>query len=48
MFLILCAVLVLAWLLGWSAFHVTGGLIHLLLIVAIIFLVLHFLRGRTA
>jgi hypothetical protein len=36
------------WLLGWSAFHVTGGLIHLLLIVAIIFLVLHFLRGRTA
>jgi hypothetical protein len=48
MFLILCAVLVLAWLLGWSAFHVTGGLIHLLLIVAVIFLVLHFLRGRTA
>jgi hypothetical protein len=48
MFLILCAVLVVAWLLGWSAFHVTGGLIHLILIVAIIFLVLHFLRGRTA
>jgi hypothetical protein len=48
MFLILCAVLVLAWLLGWSAFHVTSGLIHLLLIVAVIFLVLHFLRGRTA
>ena len=48
MFLILCAVLVVAWLLGWSAFHVAGGLIHLLLIVAIIFLVLHFLRGRTA
>jgi hypothetical protein len=49
MFLILCAVLVVAWLLGWSAFHVTGGLIHLLLIVAVIkFLVLHFLRGRTA
>jgi hypothetical protein len=48
MFLILCAVLIVVWLLGWSAFHVTGGLIHLLLIVAIIFLVLHFLRGRTA
>ena len=48
MFLILCGVLVVVWLLGWSTFHVTGGLIHLLLIVAIIFLVLHFLRGRTA
>jgi hypothetical protein len=48
MFLILCGVLFVAWLLGWSAFHVAGGLIHLLLVVAVIFLILHFVRGRTA
>jgi hypothetical protein len=39
-------VLVVIWLLGWGAFHVAGGLIHLLLIVAVVFLVLHFVRRR--
>jgi len=39
-------VLVAAWLLGWVGFHVAGGLIHLLLIVAIVALILHFVRGR--
>jgi hypothetical protein len=39
-------VLVVAWLLGWGAFHVAGGLIHLLLIVAVISLIVHFVRGR--
>jgi hypothetical protein len=34
--------------LGFFAFHVAGGLIHLLLIIAAIFLILHFFRGRTA
>jgi Family of unknown function (DUF5670) len=46
MFLILFVVLVAAWLLGWVGFHLAGGLIHLLLIVAIIALILHFVRGR--
>lgn len=46
MLLLLFAVLVVAWLLGWGAFHVAGGLIHLLLIVAVVFLVLHFVRRR--
>jgi len=46
MFLILFVVLVAAWLLGWVGFHVAGGLIHLLLIVALIALILHFVRGR--
>jgi hypothetical protein len=46
MLLILFIVLVVAWLLGWVAFHVAGGLIHLLLIIAVIFLILHFVRGR--
>jgi hypothetical protein len=44
-FLILFIVLV-AWVLGWVAFHVMGGLIHLLLIVALISLMVHFARGR--
>jgi len=48
MFLVLFAVLLVAWLLGWAAFHVAGGLIHLLLIVAIIALIIHFARRRRA
>jgi len=45
-FLIVAVVLVVAWALGWFAFHVAGGLIHILLVVAVISLVVHFLRGR--
>ena len=47
MFLTLFVVLLVLWLMGFFAFHVAGGLIHLLLIVALISLVLHFFRGRT-
>ena len=48
MFMALFIVLLVAWLLGLVAFHVAGGLIHLLLIVAVISLVVHFVRGRRA
>ena len=48
MFLILFAVLLVAWLLGFVAFHVAGGLIHLLLLLAVISLVVHLVRGRGA
>jgi hypothetical protein len=48
MFIALFAVLLVLWLLGFFAFHIAGGLIHLLLIVALIFLVIHFFRGRGA
>lgn len=48
MLMILFAVLIVMWLLGFFAFHVAGGLIHLLLIVALISLVMHFFRGRSA
>jgi hypothetical protein len=37
--------LLVAWLLGWAVFKVAGGLIHILLIVAVILLILHFVRG---
>jgi len=43
---LIAAVLVVLWLLGFLAFHVAGGLIHILLVVAVIMIVLHFLRGR--
>ncbi|MGO9970803.1 MAG: lmo0937 family membrane protein [Bryobacteraceae bacterium] len=47
MFLTLFVVLLVMWLLGFFAFHVAGGLIHLLLIVAVIALVVHLFRGRS-
>ena len=48
MFLILFIVLLVLWAMGFLAFHVAGGLIHLLLIVAVIALVLHLFQGRRA
>jgi uncharacterized membrane protein (DUF485 family) len=47
-FLVLFFVLLGVWLVGWLAFHVAGGLIHLLLIIAVISLVIHLFRGRPA
>jgi hypothetical protein len=46
-FLILFIVLLLAWIFSWAVFHVAGGLLHILLIVAVISLILHFVRGKT-
>ena len=48
-FVTLAFILVLAWLLGFSVLHVGGGLIHLLLLLAVISIVWHFIgRRRTA
>jgi hypothetical protein len=47
MFLIIGIVLVLAWLGGFIMFHTAGALIHILLVLAIISIVFHFLRGGT-
>ncbi len=46
MFFTLAIVLVVLWLLGFSVFHVAGGLIHLLLLFAVISIVWHFIAGR--
>ncbi len=48
MFLIVAVVLAVLWALGWFAFHAATGLIHLLLIVALISVVVHFVRGTRA
>jgi len=39
------AILLILWLLGWG-FHVAGGLIHLLLVVAVIILIINLVTGR--
>jgi Family of unknown function (DUF5670) len=45
MFLILAIVLLILWAGGFFVFHVSGFLIHLLIIFAVISLVMHLLRG---
>lgn len=47
-FTILFLILLIAWILGWGVFHVAGAMIHVLLIVALILLIVHFLRGPQA
>jgi hypothetical protein len=44
----IAAVLIVLWLLGFFAFHVTTGFIHIVLVVGLILLVLHFLRGSAS
>ncbi len=45
----IAAVLFILWLLGFFAFHVTSGLIHILLVIGLIMIVMHFVSGsRTA
>ena len=46
MLAIIAGVLLALWLLGFTAFHVTSGLIHILLVLAIISLLFHLFRGR--
>jgi membrane protein DedA with SNARE-associated domain len=42
----LAVILIVAWLLGWGVFHVAGGLIHLLLVVAVVVFLINFISGR--
>jgi len=44
LFLILFFVLLGVWATSWLVFHVAGGLIHLVLIIAVISLLLHLFR----
>ncbi len=45
MLLIIAIVLLLFWV-GGFAFHVAGGLIHILIVIAVVMFILHFIRGR--
>lgn len=42
----LAIILLVAWVLGWGVFHVAGGLIHLLLVIAVIVFVYNLITGR--
>jgi hypothetical protein len=45
MLIILAVILGIAWLLGFTVFHVASGAIHLLILLAIVSVVFHFVRG---
>ena len=42
----LAVILLVAWLLGFGVFHVAGGLIHLLLVIALVVFLINFISGR--
>jgi Family of unknown function (DUF5670) len=45
---IIAAILIVLWLLGFFAFHVTSAFIHVALVIGIILLIMHFMRRGTA
>ena len=46
MLLTIAIILLILWALGFFAFHLAGGLIHILLIIGIIVLIWNFIAGR--
>ena len=48
MLLILAVLLGIAWLLGFTVFHVASGAIHILIVLAVIAAIVHFVQGRRA
>jgi len=43
---VLVVILIIGWLLGMFAFNVTGGLIHALLVIALILIIIKLIGGR--
>jgi hypothetical protein len=48
LFLILAFLFFGIWLVSWLAFHIVGGFIHILLVIGLIMLIVHFFRGKSA
>jgi len=46
MLLTIGIILLALWLLGFVAFHITIGFIHLLILIGIVLIIVHFVRGR--
>jgi hypothetical protein len=46
MLLTIGLILLVLWALGFFAFHVGGGLIHLILVIAVIVVIVHLIQGR--
>ena len=45
---LIAAVLIVLWLLGFFAFHVTAGFIHIVLVLGLVLLAVHLFRGRSS
>lgn len=45
---VIAGVLLVLWLLGFIAFHVTSGVIHILLVLAVVSLIMSFFGGSRA
>lgn len=48
MLLVLAALIGIAWLLGFTVFHVASGAIHILIVVAIVVAIVHLVQGCRA
>ena len=48
MLLILALILAIAWVLGFTVFHVASGALHILIIIAVIVAIVHFVSSRRA
>jgi hypothetical protein len=46
MFIAFAILLGLAWIFGFGVFHVTSAVIHVLVLLAVVSVVLHFVRGQ--
>jgi hypothetical protein len=46
MLVVVAAILIVLWLCGLLFFKAAGALIHILLVIAVIAVIAHFLRGR--
>ncbi len=45
---VIAVILIIGWLVGFVGFHAGGGLIHLLLVIAVIAILLRVIQGRRA
>jgi hypothetical protein len=46
MFILLAVILAIAWIGGFTVMHVSSAAIHILLLLAVVAIVMHFVRGR--
>jgi hypothetical protein len=46
MLMALAIILAIAWLLGFSVFHVASAALHILIVLAVVALIAHFVTGR--
>jgi hypothetical protein len=44
--LAIAGILLVLWLLGFFVVHIAGAFIHILIVIAVVVVVLHFVRGR--